>query len=356
MEKGTEELVITQAEYYMSDENLKIDSFFHRKISDSKDGFIPIDFLLNCNKMKKLVSKKEDLVAALKKSKQLVVSDDGAMFKRVNSKIPQLTLLNKKRANNKAEDKEESKPLVSVEKKDDEVVIYSIKASKCIDANWRIIQECIIKNNPGLEVSYMRFAKDAGHLGLANKVIGKLVETKVKLDLEDGKDVVVEIYKCAADDLVDFWKQHGNHLKMCLNKDLKFDKSTKKDKESNRNKKRDEEHGGASKTDHKLTTPVTLGQNKFIDIKDIRQKARSIMNNINNGAKPLSHETKFLEDVLKYHPNKQKTEDLDYFTTGQHPEHPENKCFFIVQKGGEKVDFSINKCLDVIYQKFGKSN
>lgn len=238
MEKAPEDLIISQAEYYMSDENLKIDSFFHEKISESKDGFIPVDFLLNCNKMKKLTTKKEELVSALKKSKQLIVSDDGKMFKRKDSKIPQLKLLNKKRANTKEEEKEEPSKLVTVEKKDEDVTIYCIKTSKCIDANWRIIQESIIKNNPGLEVAYMRFAKDAGHLGIANKNLSKLVSNKVQLELENGNDVIVEIYKCAADDLVDFWKLHGNHLKMCLNKDLKFNKNSKQEKESKRNKKR----------------------------------------------------------------------------------------------------------------------
>jgi hypothetical protein len=354
MEKGLESLIVEQAEYYMSDENLKKDSFFHSKISESKDGFIPIDFLLNCNKMKKHLISKEELAKALKNSTQLVVSDDGNMFKRVNSKIPTLTLLNKKRYNNKTEEKEETTKLVSTDKNEDDVVIYSIKSSKCVDTNWRIIQESIIKNNPGLEVSYMRFAKDTGHLGIANKHVSKLAETKVNLELENGNNVTVEIYKCTADDLVDFWKLHGNHLKMCLNKDLKFNKNSKQEKEQKKNKKKEEENLNLKKFDHKLTTPVSLGQNKFIDIKDIRQKARSIMNNIKEGDKPLPHETKFLEDVLKYHPNKQKTEGLDYFTTGQHPDHPENKCFFIIKKGGEKNDFSINKCLEVVYEKYSK--
>ena len=43
----------TQIEYYLSDENLIKDKFFFDLIKNSKDGFIPINVFLNCNKIKK---------------------------------------------------------------------------------------------------------------------------------------------------------------------------------------------------------------------------------------------------------------------------------------------------------------
>ena len=58
-----------QVEYYLSDENLKFDKFFHEKISGEKDGWLEMELVLSCNKMKTMRATKEDVVAALKESK-----------------------------------------------------------------------------------------------------------------------------------------------------------------------------------------------------------------------------------------------------------------------------------------------
>ena len=51
-----------QIEYYLSDTNLANDEFFHSKISENSEGYIDLNLFLNCNKIKKLNSTKEDLV------------------------------------------------------------------------------------------------------------------------------------------------------------------------------------------------------------------------------------------------------------------------------------------------------
>lgn len=68
-------------EYYLSDENLKFDKFFHDKISAEKEGWLEMELILSCNKMKTMRATKafiliahlrkmqEDVVAALKESK-----------------------------------------------------------------------------------------------------------------------------------------------------------------------------------------------------------------------------------------------------------------------------------------------
>ena len=92
---------------------------------------------------------------------------------------------------------------------------------------------------------------------------------------------------------------------------------------------------------------------KFLDIKDIRQKSRSILNNISIGEKASNHDEKFLIDLLKYHPNKEKGNDLDYITSGLNEKYNNTLCFFIIKKDGSKIDFSINKCLNTIIDEFG---
>ena len=42
-----------QMEYYLSDENLKKDQFFHQKILSNSEGYIDLDYFLKCNKVNK---------------------------------------------------------------------------------------------------------------------------------------------------------------------------------------------------------------------------------------------------------------------------------------------------------------
>lgn len=63
----------------MSDKNLQTDDFFYDKIVSAKDvryflmqGYIEVDLLLNCNKIKKLnVKNREQLTKAIKSSEDL---------------------------------------------------------------------------------------------------------------------------------------------------------------------------------------------------------------------------------------------------------------------------------------------
>lgn len=87
-----------QVEYYLSDQNLKTDSFFHGLISNDKEvsicsfqGFINIEFVMKCNKIKKLKASEEDIVRVAKDSDKLDVSEDAKRIRRKgNKKLPKL--------------------------------------------------------------------------------------------------------------------------------------------------------------------------------------------------------------------------------------------------------------------------
>merc|ERR1740130_835868 len=79
-----------QVEYYLSDENLKYDKFFHEKITADSEGWPEMSLVLSCNKMKNLRATKEDVVSALKDSK-LELKDGGAAVRRpANLALPAL--------------------------------------------------------------------------------------------------------------------------------------------------------------------------------------------------------------------------------------------------------------------------
>lgn len=110
-----------QIEYYLSDENLQHDKFFHDKITSDErvrltiyfEGYVDIDSLLNCNKIKTSGATKEQIIEATEQSPLLELSDSKNNIRRKDNKaLPELKLLNKKRKSDKAEesgDKEKSR-------------------------------------------------------------------------------------------------------------------------------------------------------------------------------------------------------------------------------------------------------
>jgi hypothetical protein len=63
--------IMKQIEYYLSDKNLVNDSFFHSKISAGKEGWVDLEFIMNCNKVKELSTDQEVIVKALEGSTEV---------------------------------------------------------------------------------------------------------------------------------------------------------------------------------------------------------------------------------------------------------------------------------------------
>ena len=82
-----------QIEYYLGDENLKKDEFFHQLISSSPDGYIDLKYILKCNKIKKKGWTKDDLKKGIELSDFIELDKTGDKIRRKNNlKLPELTL------------------------------------------------------------------------------------------------------------------------------------------------------------------------------------------------------------------------------------------------------------------------
>jgi hypothetical protein len=79
-----------QIEFYMSDENLKSDNFFHNLISSNKDHLVAINVLLNCKRIQKMRPSLRDLQEAIQASGELILSSDKTYFKRKKKVLPEL--------------------------------------------------------------------------------------------------------------------------------------------------------------------------------------------------------------------------------------------------------------------------
>ena len=85
-------MIREQIEYYMSDSNLVRDKFFRDQIESNKDGWVSIPVFLNCNKVKAMNIRSEQIVAAIMDgpSVYLELSIDKKRLRRIgNPKLPE---------------------------------------------------------------------------------------------------------------------------------------------------------------------------------------------------------------------------------------------------------------------------
>jgi hypothetical protein len=116
----------TQIEYYFSDKNLENDKFFNEKIREDLNvlkfsffcfleifnlfskGYVDLQFILNCNKVKSLNVTENNIVSAVKNSSEVELdSTEKKLRRKGNKPVPTLKLLNKKRKSNDKKGKED---------------------------------------------------------------------------------------------------------------------------------------------------------------------------------------------------------------------------------------------------------
>merc|ERR1712151_109853 len=308
----------TQIEYYMSDKNLENDKFFNEKIREDLHGYVDIRFLALCNKIKALDVSEEEIKQAMKSSDILGVDSLGLRFRRKgNAPIPTLKLLNKKRKEEKEEEDMEGV----------DPFIIEITTENEIPFKWQKIQEEFKANNPHLNVVYIRFKENNGHIGIYKKSAEEEVKFTEELTIEDIK---LNFKKCEGDSLINFWKDHGSHFEFCIGKN----KNQKNKRQVDKNR---------------LRTSVTLGDEVYAEVSKIRARTRNILMSTKDWERVDEDDKGFLNDLLKYHHNyEEKSKNLDYFTAATHTAHSFSRCFYIVSNDDNKTksDVSMNKCID----------
>ena len=332
-----------QIEYYLSDDNLKKDSFFHQKISEDPNGYLELDFLLKCNKCKKSGWTKDDLLEGIKLSDKLELDKtEKKVRRRDNKPLPELVLLSKKRQ--KEEDKKDSD-----EEKEPIILMFTCKEPN--DSNWKDVCQAFKDENSELNVIYSRFKNDLGHIVVVPEEDELNFKNKFKYN-----DVEYTVKKCENEDLINFYKEHGKHYEMCVGMNKRKKNRDKKNKSKGKNnKKKKEKKNTNTNSKIPLKKEVSLGDEKFDDAALIKTKARKIINDTKDNEKLNEKDQKFILDLLKYHHNyEDKCKDLDYITVGKPENYDSSRCFLVVNKKNEKKDFSIQKCIDNLVKKINE--
>ena len=349
----------TQVEYYLSDENLKKDAFFHGLISSDANGYLDLEFILKCNKIKKKGWTKDDLIKGIEISNLVELDGSKKKVRRKNNlKLPELTLLNQKRKkeekNNeekKEEDKKDSpkKTKKEEDKKDspkktkkeeaikeftkDDKTILKITSDEISSVNWKTIFAEFKKLNPDLNVDYGRFKDNQGHIGIILKEGQNFDNINLTKNFEiEGKKFNVE--KCEGESLDNFWKEHGSHYEYCVKQREKHNK-TKERKNLKKKKYLDEK--------------ISLGGKEYCNIDVVKNETKKILSKYKDGEKVDNDDKNFLLDLLTYHHNyKEKIKNMDYIIVDRNEKYKFSRCFFIVDKDGNKADFSTKKCIESI--------
>ncbi len=82
----------------------------------NKQGYVEIAFLLNCNKIKALDAKEDEIIKAIKESSLLEIDSSEKRLRRKDNKpIPALKLLNKKRNNENGNETSDENPDLSLD-------------------------------------------------------------------------------------------------------------------------------------------------------------------------------------------------------------------------------------------------
>jgi hypothetical protein len=209
-------------------------------------GYLDIDLLLNCNKIKALNVTKGDICEVVKHSNLVELDQSGEKYvrRKDNKPLPELKLLSKKRRADADIDlcdndneKEEELQL--------DPIILEIHSDQEIEFKWKDLQEEFRRLNPNLNVVYLRFNKQDGHIGLFKKSDEDLKFTEEF----EFNGVKFTVKRCEGDNIIDFWKIHGTHFEICIGRKKQNDKKGR---------------GKRGVDPNLLKKPVTLGGETYI--------------------------------------------------------------------------------------------
>ena len=310
-----------QIEFYLSDENLETDIFFNELLSKSENGYIDLSYILNCNIVKESNLKKEEIIEILKTSENLEINEEKTKIRRKNNnKIPEINedkILEKKRKREKEKKREKQ------EKK--HPIILNINSNKNIEISQEKIKNVYKYLNPKLEIINFEFKDNEGYIAIKKK------EATTKFDyarIFEIDDVIFNVKLCEGKELINYWNKNS-HLLSEENEDSK-----KIRKEKIKIKPR------------KLKEAVYSGDEKFVDLNEIKNKIITITENKNLN----EEEIKFMKDLIKYHPDKDIIEKViksDFIIAEKNDENKD--IYFGLDKNKEKiVDFQVYKCIEKI--------
>jgi len=338
-----------QVEYYMSDVNLKRDVFFQKEMAKN-DGNVGVDCLLKCNKLKKLCSDADAIMAALEASEALIISDCKKKVKRKTPPPPLDADVAKREKQRQA--KAEKKGEAAV---DDDALKKAIeeKAIKAVEdrivfkvegvpagTKWTELKDAV-KEATKIEAKFFIQHEDGATEAKLSCMKAGNEDKFTKCEAIKIGDAALTLTRLEDKaELQEYWVQEfTKNPPKELEKELK-----KKAHQQNKPNKAGKKRKGTEKSG-----PLTVAGVEYQSKDDVMAKAMEIVKrNPDQELQVLEGDEKaFAASLLDFHPKaEEKKKALKDFAVGTNPEHPTTRCFFAVQDDGTKVDFSYIKCVE----------
>eukprot|EP01054_Gregarina_sp_Poly1_P002392 Gregarina_sp_Poly_1__2391@NODE_163_length_12241_cov_147_232955_g145_i0_p5_GENE_NODE_163_length_12241_cov_147_232955_g145_i0NODE_163_length_12241_cov_147_232955_g145_i0_p5_ORF_typecomplete_len426_score79_05La/PF05383_17/2_2e16DUF3223/PF11523_8/1_5e15RRM_3/PF08777_11/0_00096SCRL/PF06876_12/3_1e03SCRL/PF06876_12/1_3e03SCRL/PF06876_12/1_3_NODE_163_length_12241_cov_147_232955_g145_i01351412 len=342
-----------QVEYYLSDDNLKYDKFFHERISANSEGWLPFENILSCRRIQNLGATAEHIIKALGNSTAVEAKElnPGEWGVRRTNQTPLPAL--------------EERPPRSGQKdgarRGDGSNRGDKRKSRPADLH---VGGCIVKiSNIPAEASWETVKQR-----LQDRLPRKDIETKS----EDGKktfiDRIIQFVStpntdcsCYAllgkfDDDQKFLSSmepldiNGAPVTVALLQDADEASSFIKALPAVIRKRREREI--VARKNAMARRPILLGGIEWQDMDHLRESLRGVVLQTTAG-QCVNHKTKnVLFQLLEYHPNgAQKLKNcVDFKVDTMVKEKAQvkdfSKCFWVVREDGSCEDFSLQKCFN----------
>merc|ERR1712151_1022371 len=305
-------VVRKQVEYYLSDENLRYDKFFHEKITADSEGWLETSLVLSCNKMKALRATKEDVINALKGSKLELREGGTAVRRPANLALPKLEA---------RPPQHQKKSSLHAHGGGCLVVVKDVPAEQ----SWVQVKKKLKASLPEkANLWYVSEVNDKAQCFAATAPFDNDVKFYEDIKLEvGGAKLICEI--CQGDTLQTALKLLPKHIRERREKE-----SRKRQKDRNR--------------------PIVVGTQKFLNVGALRGRVKEILNSRSDGEqlKPDGSDFKLIKALLEHHPKgTQKSQGMVGIKVAQSTQ-GDNRCFFMVKEDGTAEDFSAKKCVDAI--------
>lgn len=304
-------IVRKQIEYYLSDDNLRHDKFFHDKISGNPEGWLELSLILSCNKMKAMRASKEDVISSLSGSKIEIKEDNLSVRRPGNLALPALESAPRHQKKNSAHAHDGG--VISI--------IQNIPAEQ----SWQQIKEKLREKLP-----------DKVQLWFVSEVDDKrssiICSAPFEGDLQFFEGLELEVGNAKLKTEV----AHGDPLQNALKKMPKHIRD-KREKE-------------VRKIQKERNRPIVIGAQRFVTVHALRQRVKEILNSRSDGEqlKVDGSDYKLIKALLGYHPKgDQKSKGMAGMKVGKSSQ-GDSRCFWMIKDDGTEEDFSAQKCLGAI--------
>lgn len=331
-----------QIEYYLSDTNLSRDQFFYNKIENSEDGFLDIEFIEKCNKIKKLGVSREQILEAVKTSEIVEANEDGTALRRTGNKaLPEFRAQKKLKtaaapAGVAVNNQTKEAPAVN-SRFLNPVILFIRNIENLTRKNGRELEDLIGKKYD-IKVPFARIGHSSAEGGQvvldANATPAEVVQELLTEGFQFNQKLI-KFDKGTDRDRDHFFKDHSNHINRILKK--KFGKKLARPE---RDMKR------------KWQGALSFLGIRYPSLDAFKSRFKGLITKTENGSEIPADGVDLLKELLKYHgKSESKLEGCVGFTVDFHPEFKNTRCFFIVKEGGEKEDFSYHKCIHNLVNK-----